>query len=248
MKNLKVLTIEDDPIIQSLIELTFLSEGAIVFAAANGLEGVRRFYEVKPDLVLLDISMPEMDGWETMRRIRMLAETPVIIITARTQDAEIIQGLSLGADDYVTKPFSPTVLIARARSVLRRQKRVAPAPKLTGYRDQHLVVSVADHRVFVKGIALKLTGTELRLLEYLVTNPGRILTFRQILESVWGWEYQDEPEQVRLYIWRLRQKIELDPKNPQYLLTEYGIGYRFEAQAESEAQTTTGLQSRRPTP
>ncbi|HAJ38422.1 MAG TPA: DNA-binding response regulator [Chloroflexi bacterium] len=230
MKDIKVLTIEDDPIIQRLLEMTFRAEGAIVFGAQHGVEGLHRFIELRPDVVLLDIAMPEMDGWETLRRIRMLAQTPVIILTVHAQDHEIVQGLTLGADDYVTKPFSPEVLVARVRSVLRRRRpaEAAAAGRRTGYQDERLLIDLEEHRVYVDGAPLKLTGTELRLLEYLVGNVGRVLTFRQILENVWGWSQQDEPEQVRLYIWRLRQKLELDPRNPQYIVTEYGVGYRFE--------------------
>lgn len=228
MKDIKVLTIEDDPVIQRLIEKTFTLEGATVSVAHHGVEGLRRFTELRPDVVLLDITMPEMDGWETLRRIRMLAQTPVIILSVHAQDHEIVQGLALGADDYVTKPFSPEVLVARVRSVLRRQRTAETPAGHAGYQDARLHIDLDEHRVFVDGVPLKLTGTELRLIEYLVSNSGRVLTFRQILESVWGWDQQEEHEQVRLYIWRLRQKLELDPRNPQYLLTEYGVGYRFE--------------------
>lgn len=214
--------------IQRLIEKIFIQEGAIVSVARHGVEGLHLFNEQRPDVVLLDIGMPEMDGWETLRRIRQVAQTPVIIITVHTQDQEIVKGLALGADDYVAKPFSPEVLVARVRSVLRRHRAVEAPTTFHGYQDERLRIDLNEHRLYIDGAALKLGATELRLLEYLVAHPGRVLTFRQILGHVWGLDGQDDPELVRLYIWRLRHKLELDPKNPQYILTEYGVGYRFE--------------------
>lgn len=228
-----VLTIEDDPALQRLVQYTLSEEGLDVVTASNGREGLRQFYAVQPGLVILDLMMPEMDGWETCRRIRDMADTPILMLTARSQNEDMVRGLNIGADDYMVKPFSPEVLVARANALMRRARLNSTAPMAappTLYRDEHLYIDLDERRVLVKGQPVRLTATEYSLLAYLVENAGRVLTFRQILENVWGWEYQDDTHQARLYIWRLRQKLEIDPKDPTYILTEYGVGYRFEKQ------------------
>ena len=232
MDGKKVLVIDDDPALLRLVEYTFDGEGARVLTATNGVEGLRQFYSTQPDLVILDVAMPEMDGWTTCRNIRQLADVPIIMLTARGQNEDIVHGLDLGADDFIVKPFSVDVLVAHARAVLRRSAMPAVSEKAITYRDQHLTADLHERRVVVDGEPVKLTATEYRLLAYMVENAGRVLTFQQLLTNVWGWEYQDDFHQARLYIWRLRQKIEPDPKNPTYILTEYGVGYRFERQAE----------------
>ena len=230
MHDKKVLVVDDDLTLLRLVEYTFAEEAQQVLTASNGADGLRQFYANQPDLVILDVAMPEMDGYETCRRIRQLADVPIIMLTARGQNEDIIRGLEAGADDYVTKPFSPEVLVARAKAVLRRAALPPVDEKPVSYRDARITVDLFDRRVIVDGSPVKLTATEYRLLAYMVENAGRVLTFRQMLENVWGWEYQDDTDQARLYIWRLRQKIEADPKNPRYILTEYGVGYRFEKQ------------------
>lgn len=230
MHDKKVLVVDDDPTLLRLVEYTFAEEAQQVFTASNGAEGLRQFYANQPDLVILDVAMPEMDGYETCRRIRQLADVPIIMLTAFGQNEDIIRGLEAGADDYVTKPFSPEVLVARAKAVLRRAALPPIDEKPVTYRDARVTIDLHERRVIVDGIPIKLTATEYRLLAYMVENAGRVLTFRQMLENVWGWEYQDDTDQARLYIWRLRQKLEADPKNPRYIQTEYGVGYRFEKQ------------------
>ena len=229
VESTKILVVDDDPALLPLIEYTFAKEGYEVYCAGDGKQALREFFAHHPDLVILDVMMPRMDGWETCRRIREVSEAPIIMLTARGEEEDIIQGLEYGADDYLTKPFSIKVLLAHARAVLRR----AALPPLgeqeaTTYADDYLTMDLKERRVTVDGELIKLTPTEYRLLAYLVQNAGRSLTSRQILENVWGWEYQDDVDYVRVYVWHLRQKLEEDPKNPQYIQTETGVGYRFE--------------------
>lgn len=227
MKDRKILTIDDDININRIIEHTFEESGAQVFSANNGLDGLRLLYKHQPDLVILDVLMPEMDGWQVCQQIRQLTDVPVIMLTALKSDQEIIQGLDVGADDFISKPFNPQVLLARARAVLRRAEQEPEESDLQGYRDHYLSINLEEHKVVVEGHVIKLTATEYRLLSYLVQNAGRIRTFEQILENVWGWEYRDSPDYVHVYVSNLRRKIEPDPKNPVYIETERGIGYRF---------------------
>ena len=229
MEKTKVLVVDDDPALLPLIVNTFAREGYEVYSASDGKEALREFFANHPDLVILDIMMPRMDGWETCRRIREVSEVPIIMLTARGQEEDVVRGLDYGADDYLTKPFSIKVLLAHARAVLRR----AALPPLgeeeaSTYADDYLTMDFRERRVTVDGELIKLTPTEYRLLAYLVHNDGRWLTFREILQNVWGWEYQDDVDYVRVYVWHLRQKLEADPKNPQYIQTETGVGYRFE--------------------
>ncbi len=231
MSNPTVLTIEDDPALLRLVEYTLSDGGMEVATASNGREGLRQFYAVQPELVVLDVMMPEMDGWETCRRIREMADVPILMLTARGQDEDVVRGLNVGADDYLVKPFSPEILVARVQALLRRSSMGQREKKSTvAFRDDHLLIDLVERRVLVDGVAVHLTATEFKLLAFLVENAGLVMTFRQTLENVWGWEYQNDSHQARLYIWRLRQKIEKDPKNPVYILTEYGVGYRFQKQ------------------
>lgn len=227
MQAKKILTIDDDGNIRRMIEHTFTEAGAEVFSASNGPDGLRLLYKHKPDLIILDIMMPEMDGWQVCRQIRQLTDVPVILLTALKSDEEIIQGLEVGADDFISKPFNPKVLLARARAVLRRVEQEPEKVGLQGYQDHHLNIDLEEYKVIVAGQAIKLTTTEYRLLGYLVQNAGRLRTFDQILENVWGYEYRDSPDYVHVYVSQLRRKIEPDPKNPIYIETERGAGYRF---------------------
>ncbi len=231
MENKKILVIDDDPHLRRLIEATLTQAGGVVFTAADGEEGLREFYARQPDLVVLDVMMPKMDGWETCRMIRRLSNVPIVMLTARGQEDDIIRGLELGADDYITKPFSVKVLVARTQAALRRgTTEPAMVEASSSYQDGYLTVDLAERRVYVKGEPVKLTAKEFDLLQCLLENAGRVLTLQQILEWVWGWEYQDELDYVRVYMWHLRQKIEADPQQPRYLMTEHGVGYRFEKQ------------------
>ncbi|MBK8045713.1 MAG: response regulator transcription factor [Anaerolineales bacterium] len=235
---IKILAVEDDPPTLKLLEMVFRHDGAGFVAAHNGLEGIRQFIETKPDVVLLDLTMPEMDGWETCRRIREISNTPIVILTAQSRDLDVVRGLDLGADDYIIKPFKIDVLRARVRAVLRRSQQAGPPPEQPrGYRDERVTIDLVEHRVTVEGNPIRLTATESKLLTDLVENAGRIVTTRELLSSVWGWPHDAESDPIRLYIMRLRHKLEQDPKNPQLILTEYGIGYRFESAGRSANAT-----------
>lgn len=226
----KILIVDDDPMLSELIGYNLESEGYTIVRAQDGREGLQKFEAEQPDLVILDVSMPKLNGWEVCERIRAVSDTPVMMLTAQGREEDIVRGLDLGADDYLTKPFQVRVLLARIRAALRRAHlSPEPEPKVT-YADDYLVVNLADRRVIVDGEITKLTPTEFKLLAFLVENRGRILTFRQILENVWGFEYIDDIDYLRVYIWHLRKKIERDSKNPVYLLNELSTGYRFAPQ------------------
>jgi two-component system KDP operon response regulator KdpE len=193
------------------------------------MEGLKQLYDGRPDAVILDIMMPEMDGWELARRIREVSDVPILMLTARCQEDDVVKGLQIGADDYVSKPFSLKELEARVSAVLRRAKDAEEdTEEGIAYSDEHLIVDASRWEVWRGGSKVDLTSTELQLLLYLVENGGRVLTHRQLLEKVWGPEYVDELDYIKLFIWRLRQKIEPDPRRPSYLITERGVGYRFD--------------------
>ncbi len=221
----KVLLVDDDTYLRDLIRRAFLRAGAEVFEASDGLEAINQLEKCNPNLIILDIMMPNQDGWETCRQIRQRSSVPVIMLTSLSGDEEIIRGLQFGADDFVVKPINIQVLLARAQAVLRRT-RPQPEPALS-YQDSHLSVNLENHQVMVDGESVTLTPTEFRLLTYMIRNADRVLTFRQILTNVWGDGYQDSPNYVHVYVSHLRSKIESDPKSPRYLLSEHGAGYRF---------------------
>lgn len=223
----RVLIIDDDEQLVEAVRLYLTRLGYKVTTAMDGREGLQTMYLDRPDLIVLDIMMPVMDGWETCERIREVSNVPIVMLTARGQEADLVKGLRMGADDYVMKPFSLKELEARVQAVLRRSAWV-PAPEMPiTYSDDHLIVNLAERRVLVGGELLDLTPTEYRLLAYMVQNAGQVLTYRQLLEKVWGWEYTGDIDYVRVYVWRLRKKIERDSSNPEYILTEHGVGYRF---------------------
>lgn len=223
----KLLIIDDDSKLVEAVELYFCRAGYDIVTAADGLQGMQQMYSQRPDLIILDVMMPTMDGWETCRRIREISDVPIIMLTARGQESDRVMGLKLGADDYVAKPFSLKELEARVGAVLRRTRLSPPDRGRILYADDDLVIDSERLEVSRDGERVQLTATEQRLLFYLAENAGRVLTNEQILRAVWGPEYVDEADYVKLYIWRLRQKIEEDPQEPQYILTERGLGYRF---------------------
>jgi two-component system KDP operon response regulator KdpE len=206
----------------------FSGAGAEIYVASDGQEGLGRFGMCEPDLVLLDVRMPVLDGWQTCRLIRRLSDVPIIFVTCLTKEEDIVRGLDCGAVDYVTKPFSPEVLLARARAALRMAEAGSKRRRLTQYRDDYLEVDLEARRVRVEGRLVQLTGTEYRLLAYLFVNAGRVVTYDQILERVWGLDCHGSDEYVHVYVWHLRQKLEQDPRHSRYVLTEHGVGYRFE--------------------
>lgn len=226
----KILLVDDDPVLLRQASVALSEAGGVVDSAGSGQDGLRRFYAGRPDLVILDVQMPGMDGWEVLRQIRLLAETPVLMLTGQVADDDVVRGLELGADDYVAKPCSMRVLVARVQAALRRRGPPAEAGPAPGYADDYLAVDLEERRVVVRGAPVKLSAKEFDMLAYLMANAGRVLSPRQILEHVWGWEYQDELHYIRIYMAHLRRKLEEDAKNPKYLLTEHGVGYRFEKQ------------------
>ena len=227
MNGKRVLLIDDDPDVRHITEKVFKNAGASVEMASTGAEGIRQFFVNKPDLVILDIMMPEMDGFEVCSSIRQVSTVPVNMLTALKNNEEIIRGLDCGADDFVSKPFSPGVLIAHARAVLRRLEMSQDTAPRRLYSDGYLSVDLEKRLVTVRGDPIRLTRTEYNLLVYLLQNAGWIRTFEQILENVWGPEYQGSVDYVHVYISNLRKKIELNPKVPAYFESAHGVGYRF---------------------
>lgn len=226
-----ILVIDDDPMVLELVGYNLRGHGYQIVTAGDGQEGIRAFHTNQPQLVILDIAMPRLNGYEVCQRIREVANTPIIILTAQGRHEEdVIKGLDLGADDYVIKPFKVGELLARVRSALRRARNEAVVVPSVTYSDDYLVVDLASRLITCAGEPVKLTPTEYKLLAYLIKNKGRWLEFRQILENVWGFEYIDDIDYLRVYMWHLRRKIEPDPKNPVYLLNELNVGYRFEPQ------------------
>jgi two-component system KDP operon response regulator KdpE len=199
-----------------------------VLEASNGLEAVAVWETEHPDLLILDIMMPRMDGLEVSRRVRERSHVPIIVLTALDAEGDKVAALDLGADDYLTKPFGVEELLARVRATLRRSGWVAPQPPSPGVqRFGELEVDLEGHVVRQGGIDVHLTPTEFALLEQLVTNPGKVLTHRMLLQRVWGAQYGEEAEYLRVFMGRLRRKLEADPSHPRHLLTEPGVGYKF---------------------
>jgi two-component system KDP operon response regulator KdpE len=225
--NTTILVVDDEPRMVQFITMNLELEGFHVLSASDGYEALEKVTKELPDLVVLDIMMPDMDGFETLQRIRRVSAVPVIFLSAKGEEFDRVRGLDLGADDYVTKPFSPRELVSRIRAVLRRMEAVAPAPRSEVVVDDELRINFDQRKVIVQGKEVRLRPTEYRLLYQLVSNAGRLLTHEALLSRVWGPEYRDEDHYVRLYITYLRQKIEKDPKNPKYILSERGLGYRF---------------------
>ncbi len=222
-----VLIVDDEPRIIRFVRINLEMEGFRVVEARNGLEALDQVREKMPDLVLLDVMMPEMDGFETLRLIRETSNVPVIMLTVRNEEEDKIHGLDLGADDYVTKPFSPRELVSRVRAVLRRMQPLTPAGSSVLEVDERLSVDFNTGEVIVAGERIKLRPTEFRLLRQLIENAGWTVPHATLLAKVWGYEYQDATPYLRLYINYLRQKIEPDPEHPRYIFTERGLGYRF---------------------
>ena len=224
----RVLVVDDEPRMIGFIRMNLELEGFQVIEARNGIEALKAVRTQLPDVVLLDVMMPQMDGFETLRLLREFSAVPVIMLTAKSEEDDIVYGLELGADDYVTKPFGPRELSSRLRAVLRRAEMPAATPDQAILKiDDRLSVDFNRREVIVNGERTKLRPTEYRLLYHLIENAGWTVTHEQLLAKVWGYEYRDETHYVRLYVNYLREKIEEDPSNPRYILTERGVGYRF---------------------
>lgn len=226
-RNKLILVVDDEERMSRFIRLNLEHDGFQVLEANRGMQAINLIRERMPDLVLLDVMMPDLDGFEVLQLIRESYQLPVIMLTAKGEEDDKVKGLELGADDYVTKPFSPRELVSRVRAVLRRNDQGASSEDGVIDVDSHLKIDFSRREVWLDGNLVKLRPTEYRLLYHLVQNAGWVLTYDQILSKVWGYEYRDEPHYVRLYVNYLRQKLEQDPANPQYILTERGVGYRF---------------------
>jgi len=223
----KILVVDDEKRMVRFIQLNLEQDGFQVVTAYNGEEALDQVRTQLPDLVLLDIMMPDINGFQVLEKIREVSTVPVIMLTAKGEEDDRVRGLELGADDYITKPFSPRELVSRIKAVLRRTKSFQEDQQDVVDVDDRLTIDFSRREVWVEGEKVDLRPTEYRLLYHLVKNAGWVNTHEQLLTKVWGFEYQDEPHYVRLYVNYLRKKLEEDPSNPKYILTERGVGYRF---------------------
>jgi two-component system KDP operon response regulator KdpE len=225
----RILVIDDDPDLRWMLKTQLELKGHQVATAVDGRDGLRKAYGAHPDLVILDLVMPHIDGWEVCRRLRDLSAVPIIILTARDREVDIVRGLEIGADDYVTKPFDGAELHARIRALLRRNGNNGDhsGPNRSSYSDSHLSVDFAQRIVKVRGAKVDLSPIEFKLLSCLVRHEGRPLPHGYILTEVWGPEYANEVDYVKLYVRYVRSKIEDDPSKPVHILTEWGFGYRY---------------------
>ncbi len=226
-KGMQILVVDDETRMIDFIRMNLEVEGFKVFAARNGIEALDMVRKHILDLIILDVMMPQLDGFETLRMLREFSNVPVIMLTAKGEEDDKVRGLELGADDYVTKPFGARELVSRVKAVLRRANIVVDPSQAILKIDDRLSIDFNRREVIVEGKPIKLRPTEYRLLYHLVENAGWTVPHEQLLAKVWGYEYRDEAHYVRLYINYLREKIEEDPANPKYILTERGIGYRF---------------------
>jgi len=226
----KILAIDDNPQLIKMIRLCLERQDYEIIAAYSGSEGLRKFQDNHPDLVILDIKMPDMDGWEICRSLReMSPNVPILILTVLKEKANVVRGLALGADEFVAKPFRPGELVARIQALLRRADMTKASSNRTSfYDDGNLAIDFERQQVYLQGQPVNLSPTEFRLLACLVRNAGRVVPHKTLLTRVWGPEYADETHYVKLYIRYLRQKIEECPRRPKYVLTEWGVGYRFQ--------------------
>lgn len=222
---MKVLVIDDELQMRKLLEMALTSYGYTAHLAATGQEGLMLAVSMHPDLVIVDLGLPDMDGKDVVTRLREWSSVPIIVLTAREQEQEKIAALDKGADDYVTKPFSMGELMARMRVCLRRfchSEEQKPVLSCGG-----ISMDLLQHKVLMEGREVKLTPTEYELLKYMLKNAGKVLTHKQILKAVWGNDYDEDLHYIRIYMRQLRRKIEKDPAQPKYLLTEAGVGYRL---------------------
>ena len=228
LKNRVVLVVDDEERMAHFVRLNLEQDGFQVVEAYRGLDAIQKMRDSMPDLILLDVMMPDIDGFEALQMIREISSVPVIMLTAKGEEEDKVRGLELGADDYITKPFSPRELTSRVKAVMRRAEMgtASPSHEMIDV-DSRLKIDFGKREVWADGEIVKLRPTEYRLLYHLVQNAGWVLTYDQLLAKVWGYEYRDEPHYVRLYINYLRQKLEPDLANPRYIFTERGVGYRF---------------------
>jgi two-component system, OmpR family, KDP operon response regulator KdpE len=233
---MKILIVDDEQDIREPLGRKLRRDGFDIILCSDGLEGLKAFHSDRPDLVILDILMPGMDGLTVCRRIREVADTPIMMLSAQLITEEnIVEGLNAGADEYLVKPVRMNEFVARVRALLRRAQIVTSETD-QNYDDGYLNVDLHRRQVYVKGRKVHLTPTEFKLLAVLIENSGRVVSQRDLLEQVWGREYIDDVYYPRVYVSQLRRKVEIDPANPVYILTEHRVGYRFEKQNRSRSE------------
>jgi two-component system KDP operon response regulator KdpE len=225
-----ILIIDDDALLLRMIHLSLQSQGFSVFTATDGEEGLALFHEIAPDLVILDIMMPGLDGWEVCGRLRQISPVPIIFLTALGAEENIVDGLMGGADDYLVKPFTVTELRARVVALLRRARMSHRTPHILRFGGGDLVINRDEQAVLVHGHQVTLSPTEYDMLLFMAERAGRILPPQLIFDAVWAPWADARPQSVKWYVWRLRQKIEANPQQPRFILTERGKGYRFSLQ------------------
>jgi DNA-binding response OmpR family regulator len=225
----KILVVDDAPEVVDSVRLGFAIQWREVdlLSAGTGKEALDLVEHESPDLVLLDVGLPDMDGFKVLEEMRLFSDVPVVMLTARDDTIDKVRGLELGADDYVTKPFNHLELLARVKAVLRRLDMPAPKSRAPSFKSGDMEMDFASQEVSVNGETIKLTPTEYKLLYHLVRNAGHTLTHGTLLAKVWGREYRDEVDYLRVYVRRLRDKLGDDPEKPRYIRTERGLGYRF---------------------
>ena len=239
----RVLVVDDEPRMVRFIRLNLEHDGFEVVEAQSGIEALTQLRNALPDLVLLDVMLPDMDGFETLRMVREFSPVPIIMVTAKGDEDDRVRGLERGADDYITKPFSPRELVSRIRAVLRRNEMPRAVPHQPVVVDDRLTIDFDRRQVWVEGKLVPLRPTEFRMLFHLIQNAGRVVTHDQLLAKVWGYEYREETHYLRLYVNYLRQKLEKDPVHPKYILTERGVGYRFMDLQRPEKKDAEGTAS-----
>lgn len=223
----RILVVDDEPSVTELMKELLEEAGHSVVTAFDGLAGLRAFFQHQPDLAIIDIMMPRMDGWELCSRIREVSEIPIIILSAKDQEMEKVRGLAIGADEYITKPVGNKELVARVESALRRARMTTAAEQRQIHSDEVLTIDFLKREVYVRGSQVSLTPLEYKLLCCLVHHTDQVLTLDQLLDRVWGPEY-DSPEIIKWHMGHLRQKIEEDPTNPKLVVTVRGVGYRYQ--------------------
>lgn len=223
----KILAVDDNENVLKLINQALSPHGFSIFTATRGEQGLALFPQVAPDLVILDVKMPDMDGWEVCRRLRQTSNVPIIFLTALDTTDHVVQGLTNGADDYLEKPFKIAELVARVTALIRRSRMPHEQLDVLRFGGGDLIINQAEQTVFARGEEVPLSPIEYNLLLFMAERAGRILPVQLLFDSIWGSTADTGPESVKWYIWRLRQKIEPNPKDPQFILTERGKGYRF---------------------
>jgi DNA-binding response OmpR family regulator len=231
-----ILLVDDDPTLRDVLELYLRREGFTVETVGDGQAALEKAPALWPDLIVLDLMLPKVDGWEVCRRLRAASPVPIVMLTARGEEYERILGLGLGADDYITKPFSPGEVVARIKAIFRRielARATAPPPERSLVRAGPLLIDPVAREALLEGRALTLTAKEFDLLHFLASHPREVFSQAQLLDRVWGYAYAGETGTVAVHIRHLREKIEPTPGRPRYLETVWGVGYRFNDQAES---------------